>query len=267
METVTSADGTTIAFDQLGSGPPLVLVAGASCDRGQDQPIAEALARDFTVLNHDRRGRGDSGDATTPATYEVDREIEDLAVLLDAAGGGAVLVGLSSGAALAARAAVAGLPVRHLVMWEPPFQLDPAGQQASLEYAQKLRGLLAEDRRGDALALFMSIAGVPEQMVAGIRQSPWWPVGEGLAHTLAYDAAVMGDASVPVAYADITCPTLVLTGGDSPPFFAVGAEAAAAVVPGGRAAVLDGQTHNVAADVLADAVRDFTTSVGAGGTS
>jgi pimeloyl-ACP methyl ester carboxylesterase len=257
METVTSADGTTIAFDQLGSGPPLVLVAGASCDRGQDQPIADALAQDFTVLNHDRRGRGDSSDATSPATYVVERELEDLAVLIDAAGGAAVLVGLSSGGALAARAAAAGLPVRQLVMWEPPFQVDPAGQRGSLDYQERLYALLAQDRRGDALALFMSIAGVPEEMVAGARQSPWWPVGEGMAHTLAYDAAVMGDASVPAAYADIDCPALILTGGDSPPFFAAGAEAAAAAIPGGRAAVLAGQTHNVDAAVLSAAVRDF----------
>ena len=257
METVTSADGTMIAFDQLGSGPPLVLVAGASCDRGQDQPIADALAQDFTVLNHDRRGRGDSSDATSPATYAVERELEDLAVLLDAAGGGAVLVGLSSGGALAARAAAAGLPVQQLVMWEPPFQVDPAGQRGSLDYQERLNALLAQDRRGDALALFMSIAGVPEEMVAGARQSPWWPVGEGLAHTLAYDAAVMGDASVPAVYADIACPALILTGGDSPPFFAAGAEAAAAAIPDGRADVLAGQTHNVDAAVLAAAVRDF----------
>ncbi len=257
MQTVTSADGTTIAFDQLGSGPPLILVAGASCDRGQDQPIADALARDFTVLNHDRRGRGDSSDATSPTTYAVERELEDLAVLLDAAGGGAALVGLSSGGALAALAATAGLPVRQLVMWEPPFQVDPAGQQGSRDYQERLNALLAEDRRGDALTLFMSIAGVPEEMVAGARQSPWWPVGEGLAHTLAYDAAVMGDASPPTQYADIRCPALVLTGGDSPPFFAAGAAAAAAAIPGGRAGVLAGQTHNVDADVLAAAVRDF----------
>ena len=265
METVTSADGTTIAFDQLGSGTPLVLVAGASCDRGQDQPIADALAEHFTVLNHDRRGRGDSTDATPPdraPAYAVEREVEDLAVLLDAAGGGAVLVGLSSGAALAARAAADGLPVRQLVMWEPPFQLDPAGQRVRWTSAARLAELLAEDRRGDALALFMSIAGVPEEMVAGIRQSPWWPVGERLAPTLAYDAAVMGDASVPVpAYSTIACPTLVLAGGASPPFFRDG-EAAAAAIPAGRYATLEGQTHNVASDVLAAAVRDFVKETG-----
>ncbi len=131
METVTSADGTTIAFDQLGSGPPLVLVSGASCDRRVDAGLAEGLAAHFTVLNYDRRGRGDSTD--TPP-YDVRREIEDLDVLLDAAGGSAVVVGLSSGGALAALAAAEGLPIGHLVMWEPPYRLDAEGQQASREY-------------------------------------------------------------------------------------------------------------------------------------
>src|SRR5919205_1638554 len=102
METGTSSDGTTIAFDQIGSGPPLVLVAGAACDRGQDAPLAEALASRFTVLNHDRRGRGDSTDSPP---YAVEREIDDIAALLDAAGGSAILVGLSSGGALAVLAA------------------------------------------------------------------------------------------------------------------------------------------------------------------
>src|SRR3954453_15968552 len=106
METVTSADGTTIAFDQIGAGAPLVLVSGAICDRTVDAPIAAGLSAHFTVLNYDRRGRGDSSD---PLPFAVEREIEDLEILLAAAGGSSVVVGLSSGAALAARAAAAGL--------------------------------------------------------------------------------------------------------------------------------------------------------------
>ena len=255
METVTSADGTTIAFDQLGAGPPVVLVAGASCDRRIDQAFADALAEHVTVLNHDRRGRGDSGD--TPP-YAVDREVEDLAVLLDAAGGGAVLVGLSSGGALAARAAAAGLPARGLVMWEPPFRLDAEGQQAAREYAERLRALLAEDRRGDALELFMTMVGLPGEMIAVMRHSPYWATGEALAPTLAYDAAVMGDGAVPLdRYARIACPTLVLAGGESPAWMRESAGAVAAAVPGARHAVLEGQTHDVAPAVLAAAVRDF----------
>ena len=255
MEKVTSADGTVIAFDQLGSGAPLILVAGASCDRGADARVAEALAGHFTVLNHDRRGRGDSTD-TQP--YAVEREVEDLGALLDAAGGQAALVGLSSGAVLAARAAADGLPVTHLVLWEPPFRLDPEGQRASREYAARLGELLGAGRRGDAVELFMRMVGVPEPMIAGMRQSAYWPAAEALAPTLAYDATVMGDGAVPVeTYAAIGAPSLVLSGGASPPWMRDSAEAAAAAIPHGVTRVLEGQTHDVDPEVLAAAVHAF----------
>lgn len=254
METVTSADGTVIAFDQLGAGTPLVLVAGASCDRAVGAEVAEALAAHFTVLNYDRRGRGDSTD-TLP--YAVDREIEDLEVLISAAGGSAAVLGISSGGALAAHAAASGLPISRLVMWEPPFRLDPDGQLASKEYVARLTELLAEDRRGDALALFMSLVGLSPEMIDGMRQSPYWAVGERMAPTLAYDAAVLGDGPVPDRFAQIDSPALVLAGGDSPEWFRESAQAAAAAIPGGAYDVLPGQTHQVAADVLASAVHAF----------
>lgn len=255
MDLVTSADGTVIAFDQLGAGPPLVLVAGASCDRAADARVAEALAADFTVLNYDRRGRGDSTD-TLP--YAVEREVEDLAVLLDAAGGSATVVGLSSGGALAARAAASGLAVDHLVLWEAPFRLDARGQGEAREYAEQLDSLLGQDRDDDALALFMRMVGVPEEMIAGMRQSPYWAAGARLAPTLAYDAAVMGDGSVPVAtYAAVVAPTLVLAGGASPEWMRAAAEAAASAIPGARTEVLEGQTHDVDAALLAATVRGF----------
>jgi Alpha/beta hydrolase family len=255
METVTSADGTIIAFDQIGAGTPLVLVAGASCDRAVDGRIADGLAAHFTVLNYDRRGRGDSTD-TLP--YAVEREIEDLEILLAAAGGSAVVVGLSSGAVLAAYAAAAGLPISHLVMWEPPFRLDAAAQQAAREYGEKTRALLAEDRRGDALEQFMGMVGLPAEMIAGARQSPYWAQGEKLAPTLAYDAAVTGDGSIPAErFATITTATAVLTGGASPDWFRAAGEAAAEAIPGAVHRELAGQTHDVAPDALAAAVREF----------
>ncbi|GAA1291137.1 alpha/beta hydrolase [Pseudonocardia aurantiaca] len=255
METVTSADGTTIAFDQIGTGTPLVLVAGASCDRAVDAGFAHSLAADFTVLNYDRRGRGDSTD-TLP--YAVEREVEDLEILLAAAGGSAVVVGLSSGAALAAHAAAAGLPISHLVMWEPPFRLDAPAQQAAREYGGKTRALLAEGRRGDALELFMTIVGMPAEMITGMRHSPYWAQGEKLAPTLAYDAAVMGDGSVPgERFAAITAATAVFSGGASPDWFRAACEVVADVIPGAIYRELVGQTHDVAPDVLAAAVRDF----------
>jgi hypothetical protein len=256
METVTSSDGTIIAFDQIGAGPPLVLVAGASCDRAVDARIAESLASHFTVLNYDRRGRGDSTD-TLP--YAVEREIEDLEILLAAAGGSAVVVGLSSGGVLAAHAAAAGLPVGHLVMWEPPFRIDAAAQRAARDYAERTRALLAEGRRGDALELFMTVVGLPAETIAGMRRSPYWALGERLAPTLAYDAAVMGDGSIPgERFAAITAPTAVFTGGASPDWFRAAGRAAADAIPGTAYGELPGQTHDVAPDVLAAAVHEFT---------
>jgi pimeloyl-ACP methyl ester carboxylesterase len=255
MEKVQSTDGTTIAFDQLGEGPPLVLVAGASCDRAIDAPIAEALAAHFTVLNYDRRGRGDSED-TLP--FALERELEDIDVLLAAAGGSGTVLGLSSGAALAAEAAAAGLPVDALVMWEPPFSVDDDGVRAARAYSTELAALLAEDRRGDALALFMRRVGLPEEMIAGMRESPYWKVGEGLAPTLAYDDAAMGDSTVPTErYRRIRVPTLVLAGSESPAFMREAAAQVAAAIPGARRDILEGQGHDVAGEILAPVVAGF----------
>src|SRR5215203_2112037 len=106
METVTSSDGTAIAFDRLGEGPPVILVCGASTDRMANAPLAELLAEHFSVFNYDRRSRGDSGD--TPP-YEVEREVEDLDAVIDAAGGSGFVYGTSSGGALALEAAASVL--------------------------------------------------------------------------------------------------------------------------------------------------------------
>ena len=258
MEMITSRDGSTLAFDQLGGGPPLILVSGAMCDRRSDAVLADALAADFTVLNYDRRGRGDS---TENGPYAVPREIEDLAALLDAAGGSAVLVGLSSGGALAALAAAALPAVTGLVGWEIPYRTEEAGRRAALDYRRRTDELLAAGRRGDAVELFLSTVGVPSAVVAGMMQSPFWADAQQVAPSLAHDAAVLDDGSVPVeALRRIGCPTLLLTGGASPPLFAAAATAAVAVLHDGAHRVLDGQRHDVAADVLAAAVRDFVGS-------
>jgi pimeloyl-ACP methyl ester carboxylesterase len=255
MEKIESKDGTAIAFDQLGGGPRLILVAGASCDRAVGAPLAEALARHFTVLNYDRRGRGDSGD-TVP--YAVAREVEDLAALLDAAGGSARVLGLSSGAALAAEAAASGLPIDRLIMWEPPFSVDPDGPRRAKLYTDRLTELLAADRRGDALAHFMAQVGLPDEAIAGMRQSPYWKLGLSLAPTLAYDAAILGDTTVPTRrYREIGVPTLVLSGSKSPDFLRRAAERVAEAIPGARHDELMGQDHNVAGDSIAPVVAAF----------
>ena len=234
-------------------------MAGASCDRSVDAPLAGALAKHFTVLNYDRRGRGDSGD-TLP--FAVQREVEDLDVMLAAAGGSATVVGLSSGAALAAEAAASGLRIDALVLWEPPLSVDEDGVHAARIYADELAEMLAAGRRGDALQRFMRRVGLREEMIAGIRQSPYWDLGERIAPTLAYDAAVLGDTRVPIErYTRIEVATLVLAGADSPDFLRAAAAEVAAAIPDARHDVLDGQDHNVAGDVLAPVVAQFREGV------
>src|SRR2546421_2379669 len=158
MEKITSKDGTSIAFDRMGEGPPVILVCGGSVDRMSDAGLAALLASDFTVLNYDRRGRGDSGD-TLP--YAVEREFEDLAAVIVAAGGSAIVFGSSSGAILALRAAATGLPITRLALWEPPFMVERWG-----EYVSRLGNALAAGRRGGAGAAFMTHVGPPEGQIA-----------------------------------------------------------------------------------------------------
>src|SRR5688572_5943827 len=190
--TVTSKDGTTIACARSGKGPVVVLVAGALCDRSMNAGLASLLEQRFTVINFDRRGRGGSTD--TPP-HAVEREVEDIEALIDAAGGTAFLYGISSGAVLALEAA-SRLPtkVTRLVLYEPPFIVDDSRPPLPAEFARKLTELLAADRRGDAVAYFMTDAvGVPSEAVAGMRRAPMWAGLEKVAHTLPYDLAVMGD--------------------------------------------------------------------------
>lgn len=253
MRKTRSSDGTEIAYDRLGDGPPVILVSGASCARGVHEPLAEMLAANFTVFNYDRRGRGDSGD-TQP--YGVEREIEDIATMCGVAG--AAVFGNSSGAFLAVRAAAAGLPITALALWEPPIMTDPDAPRRQREYLTQLTALLDAGRRGDAMALFMTMVGLPQDMITGMRQAPMWPGLEAIAHTLAYDALVMGDSTLPDGLASsVKVPTLVLTGGNTGEWAASMADALTSALPDAQHRTLDGQDHNVAWDVLAPALRDF----------
>ena len=255
MDKVRSGDGTEIAFDRLGDGPPVILVSGASCARGIHGQLAELLATDFTVLNYDRRGRGDSGD-TEP--YAVEREIEDIAAVITAAGGAAAVFGNSSGAVLALHAAAAGLPISRLALWDPPFMTDPGAPSRQREYLTQLTALLGAGRRADAMALFMTTIGLPQDMITAMRQSPMWPGMEVIAPTLAYDAAVMGDSTLPPDLASsVKVPTLILTGSDSGAWAGNAAQALTSTLPDSRHRTLDGQDHNVAWDVLAPALKEF----------
>jgi pimeloyl-ACP methyl ester carboxylesterase len=223
--------------------------------RRANSALAALLAPQFTVFNYDRRGRGDSGDT---APYAVGREFEDLDAVITEAGGSASVIGFSSGGALALEAAAHGLPITRLALWEPPFNLDDDGPRRHMEYATRLAELLARGRRGDAVARFMTLVGLPPEMIAGARESPMWPALEDVASTLAYDAAVMGDSRVPVQrVTSVTAPTLVLDGGASPPSLRDAARAVADALPDGHHRTLEDQTHDVDPAVIAPVVAGF----------
>lgn len=255
MSKVTSKDGTTIAYDKLGEGPALILVDGAMCHRnfGPMPALAPLLAEHFTVFTYDRRGRGESGDSQS---YAVEREVEDMAALIEAAGGSACVYGISSGAALALEAAISVLNITKLALYEPPYN-DSAAQQYQA-YVTELNDLLAQDRRGDAVALFMRFVGMPEEALAGMRQAPMWPGLEAVAHTLAYDGAVLEDGHVPVQRAAVvTIPTLVMAGSDTIPFMHETAKTLEAAIPDAQYRILQDQTHEVAAEVIAPELIEF----------
>jgi pimeloyl-ACP methyl ester carboxylesterase len=256
IEKVTSQDGTSIGFERMGQGPAVVLVGGGSTNRFANAALAAHLAPEFTVLNYDRRGRGDSGD-TLP--YEVEREIEDLAAVIDAAGGRAFVYGTSSGAALALHgAARLSTKVAKLALWEPPYISDPALRPPA-DQVEQYNKMISEGRRGDAVEYFMAkVVGLPADFVANARQMAFWAGQESVAHTLAYDATIMGDYVPPVDLAKtVTAPTLLLCGDASPSFMCETAHLLADALPNGEWRTLHEQEHNVDQGLLADAIADF----------
>jgi pimeloyl-ACP methyl ester carboxylesterase len=267
METVRSEDGTTIAFERSGAGPPLVLVLGAFNDRRSKPELAALLADHFTVVTYDRRGRGGSGD--TPP-YAIEREIEDLAAVIGATatatpgndtgrgrGTGARVFGHSSGAVLALRAAAAGVPIAKLAGYDPPVAvLD--GTPAPGDLAARIAAEVAAGRRGAAAALFLAEAvGLPGEVVAMIEAGPGWPALEAIAHTLPYDVTITGAALSPALLATVAVPTLVVDGGANPVFLQEAAATVATAVPDAKHVTLPGQTHDEDPEVLAPVLVEF----------
>jgi pimeloyl-ACP methyl ester carboxylesterase len=258
VDTVTSNDGTTIAFDRLGDGYPVIVVGGQLCDRALTRPTAEELAKSFAVFNYDRRGRGDSGDN---APHAVEREIEDLEALIAQVGGTASVYGHSSGAALALHAAAAGLPIAKLVLHEPPYTPDgdEDRQRASRNEAKHIKTLLDEDRRGDAVEYVMWGIGMPQEMVEVVSQDPRVVA---MAPTMAYDSEIMGDISrggtVPAVLLDaVTVSTLVVSGGASSAWMIDVGRRLAESLPKGRHVILEGQEHVVPPEVLVPVLTEF----------
>ena len=267
MHKVISKDGTTIAYEKLGRGPPLILVDGAFCSRsfGPMPELAKALSDRFTVVYYDRRGRGDSTDA---GVVDVEREVDDIDALVGAVGGEAFVYGCSSGAVLAVRAvARGGFVAKKLVVYEAPLSLDGTNFPSPADWGEQIAVLVKRDRRGDAVKLFMRVVGTPRFaifMMSNLMPKIWKQLC-AVAHTLPYDFAILGDTQrggplpdeLAQKLAAIRVPTLALSGGKSPPFMKHAAEVIANGVVDGRSAVIAGQDHNVAAKAVAPVIADF----------
>jgi len=269
MHTVTSKDGTKIAYDRYGDGPALILVGGALSFRRfkKMEQFARALSERFTVVNYDRRGRGDSGPA---GPVSVDREVEDIAALIQAVGGSASLWGWSSGGALALRAAAAGIGVDKLVIYEAPFMIDPSDKLPTPDYRERVDELVAAgDRTGLVKHFMRNGIRLPAVFVALMPLMPMWKDLKANAHTLGFDWDALGAHNMygkpldPAEWAPVTAPTLVAYGSKSPNQLQVGSRALAKVLRNAELRECAGQTHNVSVKKFAPVIAEFLTSAGA----
>jgi pimeloyl-ACP methyl ester carboxylesterase len=257
----TSADGTPIAYERTGDGPPLVIVGGAFNDRRSAKQLAELLAPSFTVFTYDRRGRGDSG-FTEP--YAVEREIEDLQAVIEATGGSAALFGHSSGGALALETTARSVSVSRLAVYEIPYIVDGSRPPLPDDYIEHLEELTAAGKRREIVAYFMEKAvGMPPEMVAQMIEAPFVADMERLAHTVSYDGRVMlrgsmNGGALPAEWRDsVTVPALVMDGGNSPGWARNSSRALTRVLPDVQYRTLEGQDHAAAPDAIAPVLTEF----------
>jgi pimeloyl-ACP methyl ester carboxylesterase len=254
MDTVRSADGTVIAYDRVGAGPALIVSVGAFCTR-HTFPAPPELQQRFTVVTYDRRGRGDSGDSQP---YAPEREYEDLAAVASAAGPEPPFVfGHSSGAAIALRAAAAGLRVAGIAAYEAPF-LNEDTPRPAVDPAERIRELVGSGQRREAVGFWMSeVVGLPDEVLAQLEGAPWVTDLEPLTPTLPYDLAVTAGGVPTAELGKITTPVLVLGGRNSPGWFQRSVAEQAAATPGARLKILDGYDHNAPPEVITPILIDF----------
>jgi pimeloyl-ACP methyl ester carboxylesterase len=258
MPKITSHDGTTIAYDKKGEGPVLILVLGALNRRSQGKKLTELLSNRFTVVSYDRRGRGDSTD-TLP--YSTAKEVEDIEVLINELGGEAYLYGHSSGCILALMAAQKlGGKVQGMALYELPYNADRAAQISAKAYRKDLKQLLDDDKRGEAVALFVKSVGVTDKQIAAMERLPMWKGLTAMAPTLAYDTIELMEQYPLLDTQSIDTDTLVMYGAKSPDFMGETAKELSKIMPHAQLRSLDGQTHDVKADALAPVLAEFFVS-------
>ncbi|HEY0753953.1 MAG TPA: alpha/beta hydrolase [Ktedonobacteraceae bacterium] len=260
-KTVTSKDGTIIAYSQVGQGPVLILVDGALCYRqfGPSQALAAKLAPHFTVITYDRRGRDASGD-TQP--YALEREVEDLAALVEVAGGTVYVAGQSSGAALSIEAANRLPGITKLALYEAPFVVDETGKAVTQDFLARLKEAVARNQRSKAVKMFMQQVGAPGFMLAIMPFFPMWSKLTAVAHTLPYDISAIiaygtGKPLPGTLGASIKAPILVMDGGKSPTWMRHAMQALAQTLPNANYRTLAGQTHMVKPASLVPALEEF----------
>ncbi len=257
METVTSADGTAIAFGRTGDGLPLVLLHGTGRDRSYWARSLPGLARHATVYAVDRRGRGGSGDADS---YALEREVEDTLAVLGAVSEPAHLLGHSYGGIVALEAAARADRLRSLILYEPP--LGVGTDRVPPELGDQLAALLATGDREAVLTTFLREGPryAPAE-IAAQRARPDWPDRLAFAHTLPRETQLVSRHAFDAGrYTALRFPTLLLLGGESPPFFRQAIEALHAALPRSEVVVLPGQRHNAmetAPEMFAEAVHRF----------
>ena len=260
MHTITSRDGTRIAYDVYGEGEPVILVEGAFCGRhfGPTGKLAAELGKHFRVYHYDRRARGDSGPSTD---YSIDRELEDLSALIAEADGSASIVGFSSGACLAIEAAAAGLPIKRLAFYEPPYMVGPKARKVPENFEAEVQQLVADGKNGDAVAYFMTkLIGMPSIFLIPMKLSKMWKQLTPQAPSLPFDMEAVNGFKPPVdRMRRITVPTLAINGDKTFPVIIDSTKLCAASIPGAGHVVLAGQTHEVKAEaIFPELVRFFS---------
>ncbi len=257
MKTTQSKDGTTLAYDLYGDGPPLIVITGATCFRMFDPVLHDAhvLAQQFTVYNYDRRGRGDSGN-TLP--YTAQRELEDIDAMIDAAGGVAYLYGHSSGAILALEAALLlGDKVSKLVLYDASYSSDLAEQKEFNELSQELYALLEDGKNEEAISGFLQGIGIPPEFITAMQHSPQWATMTALAPTLAYDTRLASDLPPLQRASELSTPTLLIVGEESPASIHAVAHQLHEAIPNAKYNLLAGQDHMPAPEVLLPVLSNF----------
>ncbi|MFH5880064.1 alpha/beta fold hydrolase [Arthrobacter sp. NA-172] len=256
-EFAISKDGTRIGYEQHGDGPAVVLVAGAMQFRGFDPTTTEMgkllAANGFTVFNYDRRGRGESADASS---FTLKDDIDDLAALIEIAGGSAALFGSSSGGAISLAAAAAGLPVTKLALWEVPLS-DELGTGGA-EFFAGLQERIASGDKAGTIEYYMK--DMPPEWLAGAKNSPGWPIMLELGPSLLADAESLAwSQSAPRAelWSGVTQPTLAIVGEQTIPIMPKAADSIVANIPSARKATIPGANHGWEPEVMAGALAQF----------